>query len=65
MRFILLFFSFLAAATVFAAPLKLAENGKTAYSIIVPANASGVDKFAARELAFFLKECILIQSKPI
>ncbi|MBQ7208600.1 MAG: DUF4838 domain-containing protein [Lentisphaeria bacterium] len=39
-----------------AAPLKLAENGKTDYKIVVPASSSAVDKFAAKELQFFLKK---------
>lgn len=39
-----------------AAPLKLAENGKTNYSIVLQKNASNTDKFAAKELAFFLKK---------
>ena len=39
-----------------AAPLKLAENGKTSYTIVLAKNASDIDKFAAKELAFFLKK---------
>ena len=39
-----------------AAPLKLAENGKTGYKIVVPDSSSAVDKFAAKELQFFLKK---------
>ncbi len=45
-----------AAALLSAAPLRLAENGKTAYKIVVPAKATEVDKFAAKELQFFLKK---------
>lgn len=45
-----------AAFCAFGAPLKLAENGKTNYSIVLNKNASNVDKLAAKELAFFLKK---------
>ncbi|MBE6406378.1 MAG: DUF4838 domain-containing protein [Lentisphaerae bacterium] len=56
MKNILSIFLLVAAAMLAAAPLKLAENGKTDYSIVVPPHASNVDKYAAQELAFFLKE---------
>ncbi len=52
--------TFLLFAGVFyalnGASLKLAENGKTDYSIVLQKNASDIDKFAAKELAFFLKK---------
>ena len=56
MRKIFVFVSICAAALLSAAPLRLAENGKTAYKIVVPAKATEVDKFAAKELQFFLKK---------
>ena len=45
-----------AAALLSAAPLRLAENGKTTYKIVVPSDATAVDKFAAKELQYFLKQ---------
>ena len=45
-----------AASLLCAAPLRLAENGKTAYKIVVPAKATAVDQFAAKELQYFLKQ---------
>ena len=61
MRSILFLLTILCAAVLSAAPLKLAENGKTDYTIVVPANASEVNKYAASELAFFLKEITGVQ----
>ena len=61
MRSILFLLTILCAAVLSAAPLKLAENGKTDYTIVVPANASEVNKYAANELAFFLKEITGVQ----
>ena len=34
----------------------MTENGRTEYSVIVPENASDIEKFAADELKFFFKE---------
>ena len=45
-----------AASLLCAAPLRLAENGKTAYKIVVPAKVTAVDQFAAKELQYFLKQ---------
>ena len=56
MRNIFVFTVVCMAALLSAAPLRLAENGKTNYKIVVPAKASAVDKFAAQELQFFLKQ---------
>ena len=57
MRLIISFLILFASGiTLLGVPLKLAENGKTDYSIILQKNASDVDKFAAKELAFFLKK---------
>ena len=40
----------LAAAIVNAAPLQLAENGKTDYSIVISDQAKGFDRQAADDL---------------
>ncbi|MBQ9502500.1 MAG: DUF4838 domain-containing protein, partial [Lentisphaeria bacterium] len=56
MRFALLLTLAATGLALAAAPLKLAENGKTDYKIVVPAQASAVDKFAAKELQLFLKK---------
>ena len=56
MRFTFFLIAVFSSVILSAAPLKLAENGKTDYTIVVPSNASAVDQFAAKELAFFLKE---------
>ena len=56
MRHLFIFTLICTAALLSGASLKLAENGKTAYRIVVPEKASAVDKFAARELQFFLKK---------
>lgn len=39
-----------------AAPLKLTENGTTPYGIVLPVNATKMEKLAARELQEYLKK---------
>ena len=56
MRFALLLTLAVTGLALSAAPLKLAEHGRTDYRIVVPATATAVDKFAAKELQFFLKK---------
>ena len=56
MRLFTLILFALVCCSLCGAPLKLAENGKTNYSIVLQKNASNTDKLAAKELAFFLKK---------
>ena len=56
MRSIIFSLLLIISISLCAAPLKLAENGKTNYTIVLSSNASAIDKLAAKELAFFLKE---------
>lgn len=56
MRSIIFSLLFLISVSLCAAPLKLAENGKTNYTIVLSNKASAIDKLAAKELAFFLKK---------
>ena len=54
-RFMIAFLCALAALPL-AAELKLAENGKTPYTIVIPAKAAKIEKAAARDLAVYLKK---------
>lgn len=56
MRQLLSLILIVVSSVVHAAALRLSDNGKTDYVIVLQKNAGAVDKLAARELAFFLKE---------
>ena len=52
------------ASPTFAATLRLADSGKTGYSIVVDPDAIAAEKHAAAELAVFLKQ-VTVADFPI
>lgn len=53
---IMLFALFAIQSVCWSAPMKLADNGSAACTIVIPQQAEEAEKYAASELALFLKE---------
>ncbi len=53
---VIIFCSGLVGACADVVPLTLAHDGATDYAIVTPADATAVDRYAARELAFYLRQ---------
>ena len=63
MAFRLLIFFTVFAISVSAAPLQIARNGQSEYSIALPENPSVVDNTAAKELQNHLHKVIVISHR--